>query len=609
MNLILNYFIVALISFQSGFAPIQPITTDSAGVIIKKANVLRANNPDSTLSLLHFTKNRLIASQDYSVIWGNLYFEFASAHYVKGNFDSSQYYIQLADSAYRISANKRGALKTANILGLLHQVQHNEAISLIYFKKAFQIATQLNDSTYLGVIPYNMGISFSETNRLDSALYYYRLSFEFAYQFSIDLQRRRSAMRIAETYNSLNYPDSALSFCTPLMKEMDRFNNWDRGYFLGILAETYFQLNDYKKAALYANQGLGIQEKIDSKWDILRLLKILSKTYHSLQDYESAYTFLNRYTQLNDSLFSSEKQKQILKLELENKLLENDRLAMISLEREKEIQNHRLWTFILISMTTGILFTLLVVTRMNYKNNRLQKELSRTNSKLKENALFKNELMSIIGHDMNNMLAPLTGFFNMIHSKSLSLDEFLTVSPLLESNIEYLQLMFSNLQKWAESQHENYRVQSEPVNIVELANEMKLVFKSRCETSSITFILNLQCESIWFDEEHLRPIFRNLIHNALKFTPNNGNIELFCKPMDNKWFCGVLDSGIGINEELKHQILNDDTRISKPGIRSEKGTGLGLTIVKRFLQLNNSQLRIESETGKSSCFFFEVKPI
>jgi signal transduction histidine kinase len=310
-------------------------------------------------------------------------------------------------------------------------------------------------------------------------------------------------------------------------------------------------------------------------------------------------------------LFSIKKQTELIELELENKLLENDRLAIYALEKEKELENNRLWVIILLLIVAGISFTLLIVLWYHKKNIELKNSLKETNDQLKLANDFKSELISIIGHDMYNMISPLSGFFNLINNKHMSMDEFLSVAPMLEDNTEYLQLMFSNLQKWAESQHDSKMTNPQIVSMHELSEELALLFGSRLNVTNLTFTTNITISPILFDENHLKHILRNLIHNAIKYTPDGGNITLFCTQdvSSNRIICGVSDTGKGLSAETVHKILEEQTRFTNPGIRSEKGTGLGLMTIKRFLELNNSRLHITSEVGKGSTFYFEVLPV
>jgi signal transduction histidine kinase len=107
-------------------------------------------------------------------------------------------------------------------------------------------------------------------------------------------------------------------------------------------------------------------------------------------------------------------------------------------------------------------------------------------------------------------------------------------------------------------------------------------------------------QSIIADANMIETILRNLISNAIKFTPKGGEISVFTEKKED--FIGIVvkDSGVGISEEVIEILMNSQDRISAPGTDNEKGTGLGLIVCKEFVNINNGIFEIHSAPGEGS---------
>jgi signal transduction histidine kinase len=111
---------------------------------------------------------------------------------------------------------------------------------------------------------------------------------------------------------------------------------------------------------------------------------------------------------------------------------------------------------------------------------------------------------------------------------------------------------------------------------------------------------------IWSDENQMDIVIRNLLSNALKFTPNNGHITIGY--VDRPEFLEVFirDTGIGIDESIQEKILSKNTNITTYGTNNEKGTGLGLSLCSEMVIKNGGNLWIKSELNVGSTFYFTV---
>jgi signal transduction histidine kinase len=111
---------------------------------------------------------------------------------------------------------------------------------------------------------------------------------------------------------------------------------------------------------------------------------------------------------------------------------------------------------------------------------------------------------------------------------------------------------------------------------------------------------------IWSDENQMDIVIRNLLSNALKFTPNNGHITIGYVDRDEYLEVYVKDTGIGIAESVQEKILSKNTTITTYGTNNEKGTGLGLSLCIEMVVKNGGRLWLKSELNEGTTFYFTV---
>ena len=108
------------------------------------------------------------------------------------------------------------------------------------------------------------------------------------------------------------------------------------------------------------------------------------------------------------------------------------------------------------------------------------------------------------------------------------------------------------------------------------------------------------------DERKVRQVLLNLLSNAVKFTPDGGTISVQVRRGDGEVQVSVRDTGIGIASEDQAKVFDEFQQVGKASDRSREGTGLGLTLAKRFVELHGGRIWIESEVGKGTTFIFAI---
>ncbi|NNL08793.1 MAG: hybrid sensor histidine kinase/response regulator [Croceitalea sp.] len=241
---------------------------------------------------------------------------------------------------------------------------------------------------------------------------------------------------------------------------------------------------------------------------------------------------------------------------------------------------------------------------------RAKNQIEKQAENLRQSNILKDRMFSIIGHDLRSPLsaAKLKMDFIMRGIIDPKADNFLdgTVYELLKTMDEALNLL-QNLLGWAKSESDQIQIIPEKLDINDLVEQTFRLLKLGSEHKKIVLVNNLpEGTFVYADMNTTKTVLRNIVSNAIKFTPVDGQIQVNLKKDKQKAIIEIEDNGEGIPKEDIKKILNPNEHFSKLGTEKEPGTGLGLVLCQNFVNKNGGQLRIKSEVGKGSVFYFDL---
>ncbi len=241
----------------------------------------------------------------------------------------------------------------------------------------------------------------------------------------------------------------------------------------------------------------------------------------------------------------------------------------------------------------------------------LQK-LKASEEELKKSNESKDQLISIIGHDLRNPFVLLINIADILiddYDTMTDEEKFKLLKDAQRTAIATHQIL-DNILSWTRSQSRSFSMIKEPVNLHKIVNDTILSIIPLAEAKGITIENEVpkQMPEALFDKFMLVTILRNLISNSIKYTGKNGSIVINVSMNNTSHLVlKVCDTGTGMTADDIEQLMVDDFVASKPGTNNERGTGLGLLLVKGFLKQNGSNLKIESAPGKGTCVIFELE--
>lgn len=238
-----------------------------------------------------------------------------------------------------------------------------------------------------------------------------------------------------------------------------------------------------------------------------------------------------------------------------------------------------------------------------------EEEVKKKNEELKEANETKDVLFSIISHDLRSPFQGLLGISGYLVDEFDSLDKN-EIKELIETLHEALKNQYKfldDLLNWSRLQSGKLSINKSKFSLYELVEKIKSLFQTNLESKKISLFNNISTDCIInADEDLINLLIRNLISNAIKFTNENGKIEIKSKLANNKIQIEISDNGIGIKSENIDKIFKIDNHFTTRGTNNEKGNGFGLALCKEIVTKHGGEIWLQSEYGKGTKFFFTI---
>ena len=219
---------------------------------------------------------------------------------------------------------------------------------------------------------------------------------------------------------------------------------------------------------------------------------------------------------------------------------------------------------------------------------------------------LKNNLFSVISHDLKAPMYALRNLFETMDSQDMPAAEIKSWVPEIKKDMNYTVSLMENLLQWAKSQMQAHTVKAQLINVTDIIDGVMHLQHLQAESKKI--VLEKKAEGpvyVWADNDMINLVVRNLVSNAIKFTPSGGKVVIGATEHPNFAEVYVQDSGLGMSPTDLRK-LNAQEFYTTAGTAQEQGTGIGLMLCREFLRKNDGHLRIESEQGKGSTFSFTL---
>ena len=224
-----------------------------------------------------------------------------------------------------------------------------------------------------------------------------------------------------------------------------------------------------------------------------------------------------------------------------------------------------------------------------------------TREKLLSESSTKDQLLSIITHDLRSPINNLKALLTLLKENIISKEEFLQQLQNAAHNVDNLSESMDNILAWAQGQRKGWTVTPSEFKVNDAINECVRLYKNNINEKNITLKYTISdIITAYADFNQIVLIIRNLLNNAIKFTPEHGTISITATQNLNTAQVHISDSGVGMDTETLARVMNVSQMYSTKGTIGEKGTGLGMNMSLEFAAKNHCTLKMESEIGKGT---------
>jgi len=566
---------------------------------------------------LHYAKKALSLATKINFEFGiaHAYNNIGIYYYLKSNFPLALNYIYKSHHIFEKLNDFEGLAITNNGLGMINIEFKNFKQALQNYNEAIKASQKLGDKKSTSVYLNNIGDVHLRMKNYKQALYYFQKAI-----ISNDIEKTQyesgiNYTNIAITLNFLKQYKKSILYSNQSIAIYNNDSSLYNGYNLLELGKSYYYLsqeekNQTKKNQLlekslnYINESMKIFKREASLIDIRDGYSYLSKIYRTKGKQQLALTYFEKSTALNDSIFSTENKSQIELLKSKRELELRDKKIEI---QNLEINNDTRKVYLLYTITIAI-FVLFGFSLWLYISKRKANlQLNDKNKIIIDINQQKNKFFSIIAHDLRGPFNGFLGLTELLADDIDSMDkkEIQFAATNMRSSARNLNNLLENLLEWSRMEQGLLPCNPQQNQLLPLVLECINTLKDGIKAKNITINNQIDEKIIVFaDTNIIKTIIRNIISNAVKFTPTGGTIIIQGKEDETNTTIAIKDSGIGMNKKIKENLFRLDLKTNRKGTNDEPSSGLGLILCKEFVDKHNGQIWVESEENKGSTFYF-----
>lgn len=543
----------------------------------------------------------------------------------KGEFAEAKdlYYKSLV--LYEELRDTSGISRLWNNIGLISITQDEYNVAIENLKSSIQFSKIVRDTAMLSTAYLNIGICYYYLKEYEAAISYHKKSIYYSLQSNDMLSLANNYSFLGAEYTILKQYKPALE---NLLKSLDIFEREDatRGmaHVDNLLSEYYLATNDFSKAIKYGEKALKISENIHSLINLFEATNHLSKAWAELSDFKKAYEYQGLAVKYQKELIDEKNKQRIAYITAEyNYEKELDKIEVekqITYAKQQKDISARNMIIGIISIVAFFLAMFAIflyrLNRSRQKKNQLlvsQKrsideknvQLEKMNTELNTLNKTKDKFFSIIAHDLKNPIYNLNSIAQIISQDYDTMEdkEKMEYISLMVNSSEHVYSLLENLLTWSRSQRDKIDFMPAEGNLIQILTTTINGAKLSATNKNIKIGVDIkQDHAIFSDFNMLNTIVRNIISNAIKFTPKNGNIEISSHKNNQYVELSIKDSGVGMTKEKIETLFVTGENTSTPGTENESGTGLGLIICKEFALRNGGDIIVKSQKDMGTEF-------
>jgi signal transduction histidine kinase/tetratricopeptide (TPR) repeat protein len=538
-----------------------------------------------------------------------------------GNLKKAEEVLNQASEINRAYSDEQMNVVITNKIGKINALLGHHDTAFGKYEIALKLSKELEDELSQADALFNLAHLHVLKGKYPEALAYFKDALSIRRRNTDKIGESRVLNEIGSLYRLMNNDEKALAnhvVALEIRQTLKDKTGIAESY--NHIGGVYLEQKNLERAVSNLVLALEAGREAQAQEQILISNDLLSQCYKQAGDFQKALEFRDQYVLVNDFIQHDRSERQLLEIQnryiIDKKQLEIEKLDSIRIAKEKELatqEKFRQFLIALIALAVAVAVLTIILYIVKQRSTRM---LRITNEKVKEQNLqlvelnaTKDKFFSIISHDLKGPLNSLTSFSSLLinHTDSLSKDEIKMLAKDLDKSLKNLFALLENLLEWSRSQTGNIEFKPEQFDLAALLQQNSELLSQQAQTKNITIHINNDKPAPVTAHRHsINTVIRNLVSNAIKFTPQAGTITLGVKQDLGLVTVSIADTGVGMTPEVMEKLFRIDTKHTTKGTADEKGTGLGLILCRDFVEKNGGTIWVESNEGKGSVFYFTV---
>ncbi|MCH6258245.1 ATP-binding protein [Puniceicoccaceae bacterium K14] len=527
-------------------------------------------------------------------------------------------------------------------LAVIHQTTGNPDETKIYLDRVFELEEKNIKQKYIASALKTLSQVHSQNSNFDKALFAAGQALDKYSIIHDEIGIAGSLFNLAEIYRNMGNIESAITQFDSSLKYYEQSSDrYGKSNSLIQLGPLYFEKGSKKYGIDLIKQGIKEAEEIAASTLLLDGYRMLFTLQRENNEDKSAAISAEKYIELQDSILSKEalsrlsnmqfiskidqKQKEINKLQSEriiNELeLESNAQQIELLNRNQELQRMQLSesksTRLILVISILLIAAILLLTIVRYRylqkiRQTLQEKndaIKRSNDQLQEVNQSKDQFFTMIAHDLKNSIGNLTFCMQFVNTENFipkDADAKKLLNSLRRSATESHQLLL-NLLQWAKMQMSRIELREQPIVLIEVIEATSEVFSNSLLNKELKLVVDIDKKIVVeTDENILKTILRNLLHNAIKFSNRGGIITISGEPSDGSFLLSVRDEGVGLPTGFQSKIADSKKFVHGSGTEGEVGSGIGIAVCNWLLKLSTEELYFANNDSGGTTVSFTI---
>lgn len=502
-----------------------------------------------------------------------------------GNYKEAVKLLFECISLYKGSTETRDFIDFYNNLGVNYRESKNYDLAIHYFEKLLNLAVRLKLDEEFGYYYANIGYTYFLMEEFDKSI----SLLENAKNYFVKHNQYKDELTInallASNYIKKGLLDNAETLLlNTLLKTEEKqfFENYTQTCIS--LSELYIAKKNPEKALTILEKGLEKAEIINAQKLKMKIFERFVNHFYEKKDYKKAFEFQKKFSTIKDTIFDVSKNRTIrelsVKYETDKKNAEIEKLA-----RQRKEENRKN-NFYLAGLMILLAILLLIAFLLKYIFNQ-KKALEQANR-------TKDKLFSIIAHDLKSPMIALRGTELLIkrYAEQNNQQKLLELAHKTDNALFRINHLLDNLLSWSITNINLLGYNPKSINVKNILEEILSLHEMSIESKQIDLDLEIKDGIIWADLQSISCIFRNIISNAIKYTPNKGFVAIKGYKKEVYYIVSIENQGKGIPENsIKNMCANDGFISSE---EEKDSFGLGLRLAFLFTKQNKGKLKIEN---------------